>query len=130
MILVSAQGPNPSFFLFLGLIDLGVCWDRGLDLDLEQGLTIIEVFNVTMSALCRIVSMFYRNVSHYWQSWHTLYLVMGSCDEKVVFEYYLFIHNKNSNSTFYIVSLDCGIVLLTFETDTSGFITLSTNLSF
>ena len=96
----------------------------------NKGLTIIEVFNVTMSALCRIVSMFYRNVSHYWQSWHTLYLVMGPCDEKVVFEYYLFIHNKNSNSTFYIVSLDCGIVLLTFETDTSGFITLSTNLSF
>ena len=39
VILVSALGPNPSFFLFWGtLFNLGVCWDRGLDLD--QGLTI------------------------------------------------------------------------------------------
>ena len=29
-------------FLFFGglLFDLGTCWDRGLDLDLDQGLTI------------------------------------------------------------------------------------------
>ena len=37
VILVSALGPNTSFFL---LYDLGVCMDRGLDLDLDQGLTI------------------------------------------------------------------------------------------
>ena len=34
VILDSALGPNPSFFL-------GVCWDRGLKLDLNQGLTIL-----------------------------------------------------------------------------------------
>ena len=28
------------FFLFLGLLfDLGACWDKGLDSDLDQGLT-------------------------------------------------------------------------------------------
>ena len=37
-ILLSALGPNPSFFGGL-LFNLGVCWDRGLDLD--QGLTIV-----------------------------------------------------------------------------------------
>ena len=38
VILVSALGPNPSFFLFGGLLFyLGFCWDRGLDLDLDQG---------------------------------------------------------------------------------------------
>ena len=37
VILVSALGPNPSFFLFWGtFIQLGVCWDS--DLDLDQGL--------------------------------------------------------------------------------------------
>ena len=37
VILVSAQGPNPSFFLFRGtFIRLGACWDQ----DLDQGLTI------------------------------------------------------------------------------------------
>ena len=43
VILVSAQGPNPSFFLFLGglLFDFGACLDKGLDSDLDQGLTII-----------------------------------------------------------------------------------------
>ena len=41
VILVSALGPNPSFFLFWGLLfNLGACWDRGPDLDLDQGLTI------------------------------------------------------------------------------------------
>ena len=41
VILESAQGPNPSFSLFWGtFIQLGGCWDRGLDLDLDQGLTI------------------------------------------------------------------------------------------
>ena len=38
-ILLSALGPNPSFFGGL-LFNLGVCWDRGLDLD--QGLTICK----------------------------------------------------------------------------------------
>ena len=38
VIIVSAQGPNPSFFSFLGglLFDLGAFWDS----DLDQGLTI------------------------------------------------------------------------------------------
>ena len=37
VIFVSAQGPNPSFFLFIRLLfDLGACWDQ----DLDQGLTI------------------------------------------------------------------------------------------
>ena len=41
VILESAQGPNPSFFLFWGtFIQLGICWGRGLDWDLDQGLTI------------------------------------------------------------------------------------------
>ena len=42
VIIVSAQGPNPSFFSFLGglLFDLGASWDKGLDSDLDQGLTI------------------------------------------------------------------------------------------
>ena len=40
VILVSAQGPNPFFFFFGGLLfDLGACWDKGLDSDLDQGLT-------------------------------------------------------------------------------------------
>ena len=38
VILESAQGPNPSFFLFIRLLfNLGACWDQ----DLDQGLTII-----------------------------------------------------------------------------------------
>ena len=42
VILVSAQGPNPSFFSFGGLLlNLGACLDKGLDSDLDQGLTII-----------------------------------------------------------------------------------------
>ena len=42
VILVSAQGPNPSFFFFWGILfDLGACLDKGLDSDLDQGLTII-----------------------------------------------------------------------------------------
>ena len=41
VILVSAQGPNPSFFFFWEtFIQLGACWDKGLDLDFDQGLTI------------------------------------------------------------------------------------------
>ena len=44
VILVSALGPNPSFFLFWGLLfNLGICWDRGLDSDLDQGLTIVSM---------------------------------------------------------------------------------------
>ena len=36
VILESAQGPNPSIFLFFRLLfDLGACWDQ----DLDQGLT-------------------------------------------------------------------------------------------
>ena len=42
VILESAQGPN---LFFRGLLfDLGVCWDRGLDLDLDQGLTICNIY--------------------------------------------------------------------------------------
>ena len=41
VILVSAQGPNPSFFFFWGtFIQLGTCLDKGLDSDLDKGLTI------------------------------------------------------------------------------------------
>ena len=39
VILVSAQGPNPSFFFFGGLFF--DCLDKALDSDLDQGLTII-----------------------------------------------------------------------------------------
>ena len=40
VILETAQGPNPSFFLFLGglLFNLGACWDKGLRLGLGPGL--------------------------------------------------------------------------------------------
>ena len=32
VILESAQGPNPSFFLFIRLLfNLGACWDQDLD---------------------------------------------------------------------------------------------------
>ena len=35
VILVSAQGPNPFFSFFGGLLfDLGACWDQDLDLGL------------------------------------------------------------------------------------------------
>ena len=40
VILVSAQGPNPSVFF------LGACWDRGLDSDLDQGLKITSFKNL------------------------------------------------------------------------------------
>ena len=41
VILESAQGPNPFFFFFGGLLfDLGACWDQ----DLDQGLTITDHF--------------------------------------------------------------------------------------
>ena len=40
VILLSAQRPNPSFFGGEGLFfDLGACWDKGFDFDLDQGLT-------------------------------------------------------------------------------------------
>ena len=43
VILVSAQGPNPSFFSFGGLLlNLGACLDKCLDSDLDQGLTIFK----------------------------------------------------------------------------------------
>ena len=49
VILVSAQGPNPSFFFFgVLLFDLGACLDKGLDSDLDQGLT--NVYSWTMAA--------------------------------------------------------------------------------
>ena len=56
VILVSALGPNPSFFLYWGtFIQLGACWDKGLDSDLDQGLTIklkgLDIFLHT-SHLC------------------------------------------------------------------------------
>ena len=42
VILVSAQGPKPSFSFLGGLLfDLGACWDKGLDSDFDQGLTIL-----------------------------------------------------------------------------------------
>ena len=44
VILVAALGQNPYFSFFGGLLlDLRVCWDRGLDLD--QGLTISLIQN-------------------------------------------------------------------------------------
>ena len=44
VILVSALGPNPSFFLFWGtFIHLGGLLGQGPDLDLDQGLTIIDL---------------------------------------------------------------------------------------
>ena len=47
VIIVSALGPNPSFFLFWGtFIQLG-----GPDLDLDQGLTI----SVKCAEFCKIV---------------------------------------------------------------------------
>ncbi len=62
VILESAQGPNPSFFLFWGtfivLFDLGVCWDRGLDSDLDQGLTINNSIISTTFSLSS--DLFYR----------------------------------------------------------------------
>ena len=43
VILVSAQGPNPSFSFFWGLLfDLGAC--LGMDSDLDQTLTIKKSF--------------------------------------------------------------------------------------
>ena len=40
VILVSAQGQNPSFILFIRILfDLGACWDQ----DLDQGLTIYHL---------------------------------------------------------------------------------------
>ena len=60
MILVSALGPNSSFFLFGGLLFyLGVCWDR--DLDLDQGLTIIVVDYKKLSLMSRIANYFTDN---------------------------------------------------------------------
>ena len=46
VILVSAHGPNPSFFYFIWrlLFNLGVRWDKGLDSDLDQSL-IIHILN-------------------------------------------------------------------------------------
>ena len=39
VILVSAQGPNPSFFFFWGaFIQLGACLDKALDSDLDPQL--------------------------------------------------------------------------------------------
>ena len=38
VILVSAQGPNGVLF------SLGDCWDRGLDLDFDKGMTKIGIW--------------------------------------------------------------------------------------
>ena len=51
MIMESAQGPNPSFFFF---IRLGACWDTGLDLDLDQGLTIYPVCSGPVVTMARL----------------------------------------------------------------------------
>ena len=51
VILVSALGPNPSFFHFWGLLfDLGACWDS----DLDQGLTIMKPIEFLMSRYIRL----------------------------------------------------------------------------
>ena len=50
-ILLSALGPNPSFFGGL-LFNLGVCWDRGLDLD--QGLTKEEDLSVSLRLVSEV----------------------------------------------------------------------------
>ena len=43
VIFVTAQGPNPSFFLFIRLLfDLGAFWDQ----DLDQGLTTDNEINL------------------------------------------------------------------------------------
>ena len=50
VILVSAQGPNPSFLFFGGLLFvLGACWDKGLDSDLDQGLKILPNLDLLFS---------------------------------------------------------------------------------
>ena len=50
-IIVSAQGPNPSFFLGGGLLfDLGACWDK----DLDQGLTIHVTMNYRIILHCLV----------------------------------------------------------------------------
>ena len=43
VIFMSAQGPNPSFFLE----DFYSTWDKGLDSDLDQGLTIPTTLYLT-----------------------------------------------------------------------------------
>ena len=57
VILESAQGPNPSFCLFIRLLfDLGACWDQ----DLDQGLTIkINIIMTHLASLPAVVLMAY-----------------------------------------------------------------------
>ena len=57
VILVSALGPNPSFFFFGGLLfDLGACLDKGLDSDLDQGLTMMTaMIMIMMTAIIMIM---------------------------------------------------------------------------
>ena len=62
VILVSAQGPNPSFFLFIQLLfDLGACWDQ----DLDQGLTISKFIQTKLNVyiiLCSFVKKVVKRI--------------------------------------------------------------------
>ena len=50
------------FFSFFGglLLDLGACWDKGLDSDLDQGLTIILLPDSRMDGWMDRQSSFYK----------------------------------------------------------------------
>ena len=63
VILVSAQGPNPSFSFYGGLLfDLGAGWDKGLDSDLDQGLTIgIRIKTEQIRVMCGFLIILYRS---------------------------------------------------------------------
>ena len=59
------------FFLFLGglLFNLGACWDKGLDSDLDQGLTILKkvLFAMTKSSYHSIFDIDY-NLKGLWEA--------------------------------------------------------------
>ena len=71
MILVSAQGPNHFFLLIAGglLFNLGACWDKGMDSDLDQGLTILKkvLFAMTKSSYHSIFDIDY-NLKGLWEA--------------------------------------------------------------
>ena len=65
VILVSALGPNPSFSFFGGLLfNFGACWDRGLDLDLDQGLTIM--LSIILLVMLMVGTDAYNNTVPEW----------------------------------------------------------------